>query len=252
MVDEAHGAGVLGARGAGSRGAARRRGPRRPAHGHVLQVAGLLRRLHRRAGRRHRVPARSSRAPSCSPPRPCRRPSGAALAALRDRALRRGPRAAGRACSTTRAAGATGCVERGFQVVSLALPTAATSSRRSSPSSSSDDWKAVAALEGALRRRASSSTPRCTRPCRPAARCCARASWPPTTAPTLDRALDAFAAVKTALRGRARPAAGSRRRADRSGPTRRLEPVPRRRAARPNTHVAGNPCSLRVLPPFTR
>ena len=37
--------------------ALRRRGPRRPAHGHVLEVAGQLRRLHRRPGRRHRVPA---------------------------------------------------------------------------------------------------------------------------------------------------------------------------------------------------
>ena len=38
-------------------GAARRRGPRRPADGHVLEVAGLLRRLRRRPGRGHRVPA---------------------------------------------------------------------------------------------------------------------------------------------------------------------------------------------------
>jgi 8-amino-7-oxononanoate synthase len=37
MVDEAHAAGVLGARGGGRLGAVRRRGRRRPAHGHVLR-----------------------------------------------------------------------------------------------------------------------------------------------------------------------------------------------------------------------
>ena len=37
--------------------AARRRGPGRPAHGHVLQVPCQLRRLHRRAGRGDRLPA---------------------------------------------------------------------------------------------------------------------------------------------------------------------------------------------------
>src|SRR3954466_35790 len=66
MVDEAHGAGVLGARGAGAAGlfrvgggvgALRRRGRRRPAHGHVQQVARVLRRLHRRPARGDRLPA---------------------------------------------------------------------------------------------------------------------------------------------------------------------------------------------------
>ena len=68
MVDEAHGAGVLGARGAGAGRAARRRGRRRPADGHVLQVAGLLRRLRERAGRGHRLPAHLRPGPSSSPP----------------------------------------------------------------------------------------------------------------------------------------------------------------------------------------
>ncbi len=58
MVDEAHGVGVLGARGARGRGAARLRGRDRPAHGHLLQVACLVRRLHRRAARGDRLPAR--------------------------------------------------------------------------------------------------------------------------------------------------------------------------------------------------
>ena len=42
--------------------AARRRGPRRPAHGHVLEVARLLRRLRDGPGRGHRLPAHPSRA----------------------------------------------------------------------------------------------------------------------------------------------------------------------------------------------
>ena len=57
MVDEAHGAGVLGARGAGRLRAVRPRGRGRPADGDLLQEPRLLRRLHRRAGRRDRVPA---------------------------------------------------------------------------------------------------------------------------------------------------------------------------------------------------
>ena len=56
MVDEAHAVGVLGARGAGTSRAARSRGAGRPADGHLLQVARLLRRLRRRRRRRDRVP----------------------------------------------------------------------------------------------------------------------------------------------------------------------------------------------------
>ena len=51
MVDEAHALGVLGARGAGDDRAARRRGPRRPADGDVLEVAGVVRRRDRRVRR---------------------------------------------------------------------------------------------------------------------------------------------------------------------------------------------------------
>ncbi len=55
--------------------APRRRGPRRPSHGHVLEEPRLVRRLHRRLVRGHRLhplllPARSS-----SPPRRCPRRS---------------------------------------------------------------------------------------------------------------------------------------------------------------------------------
>ena len=48
--------------------ALRPRGRGRPADGHLLQEPRLLRRLHRRPGRRDRVPARSPRAPSSSAP----------------------------------------------------------------------------------------------------------------------------------------------------------------------------------------
>jgi hypothetical protein len=58
MVDEAHAAGVLGARAAGSCELFGVEDRRRPAHGHVLQEPRLVRRLHRRPARRDRLPAR--------------------------------------------------------------------------------------------------------------------------------------------------------------------------------------------------
>ena len=93
MVDEAHGAGVLGRARSRSVRAAGRRGSRRPAHGYLLQVAGRLRRLRRRTGGRDRLPAHLlARLPvhGLGGPGGARRgPRGAA-----DRALRRGPAAA--------------------------------------------------------------------------------------------------------------------------------------------------------------
>ena len=58
MVDEAHGVGVLGERGAGACELFAVRGRGRPAHGHLLEVARLVRRLHRRSPRGDRLPAR--------------------------------------------------------------------------------------------------------------------------------------------------------------------------------------------------
>ena len=101
MVDEAHGVGVLGeprhrapARLLGVRG----RGG--PAHGHVLEVARLVRRLHRRPARGDRLPARPvARVHVHRLGRAGGRGRRARRAA--DHPLRRGPRAAGPACSTT-------------------------------------------------------------------------------------------------------------------------------------------------------
>ena len=94
MVDEAHGVGVLGARGARRRRAARRRGPGRPADGHVLEVARLLRRLHRRPGRGDRLPADLSRAPFLFTASAVPAAVGAALAAVRICRSDEGPAAA--------------------------------------------------------------------------------------------------------------------------------------------------------------
>ena len=55
----------------GGVGAVRRRGARRPADGHVLEVARLLRRLHRRLARGHRLPADPVARRSCSPRARC-------------------------------------------------------------------------------------------------------------------------------------------------------------------------------------
>ena len=54
LVDEAHALGVVGPRGRRHRG--RHRRPAGPDHGHLLQVPGQLRRVHRRPPGRHRLP----------------------------------------------------------------------------------------------------------------------------------------------------------------------------------------------------
>ena len=95
MVDEAHGAGVLGARGAGASELHRRRGSRRPADGDVLQEPRELRRLPRRHARGHRLPARPEPRVPLHGGRRCPRPLGAALAAVRIVRSDEGPRAAG-------------------------------------------------------------------------------------------------------------------------------------------------------------
>ena len=177
MVDEAHGAGVLGARGAGRERAARRRGPRRPAHGHVLEVAGLVRRLHRRAARGDRVPAHLLARVPVHRRRRARRRRRRAGRAARSSAPPRA-RSCSPACSTT---------PRYLQ--RRAAPSSASrssddahgaTSRRSSRSSSATTGRPCCCGARSTTP-ASTSTSRSIRRSRPAARCCAPASWRPTT-----------------------------------------------------------------------
>ena len=172
--------------------AARGRGPRRPAHGHVLQVARGLRRLRRRPGRRHRLPARPvARLPLHRLGRARGRRRDARGAA--DRALGRGPRRCWARCSTTRASCATGSSALGFAVVAAAAPSRGLADDRARRRRRHRRHADRAACSSATTGRpccsgarsttpGSSSTPRCIPRSRPAARCCARASWRPTTA----------------------------------------------------------------------
>ncbi len=143
MVDEAHGAGVLGARGAGTAELFGVEAAGRPADGHVLQVARLLRRLHRRLARGHRLPAHPvARVPLHRRRRARRRRRGARRAAghplrgrpaaLRPRAReRRVPERAGCASSACGSSSRSRC------------PTARRSTTPIVPVVVGDDWKAV-------------------------------------------------------------------------------------------------------------
>ena len=198
MVDEAHGAGVLGARGAGASEllgvedrvdlrmgtfskslascggfiAGSARGRRLPA-GPVARVP-----LHRqrRAGRRRRRAGRAAR-----------------------RAHRRRPRAAGRACWRTRATCATGSPTAASPSSSRTRwPTAATSSRRSSPCCVGDDWKAVLLWRALYDAGVFVNT--ALHPAVPPGGALLRTSVMAThDTATLDRALDAFAEVKASF-----------------------------------------------------
>ena len=152
MVDEAHGAGVLGARGAGATellGVEDRVDLRM---GTFSKSLASLRRLHRRPGRRHRVPAhpvarlplhrlgraggRRRRArPRCASSAPTRAASCMASVLDNARYLQRRPRRA-------RLRGRRPDAADGDDVVTPIVPVLV-----------GDDWKAGAAVEGALRRR---------------------------------------------------------------------------------------------------
>ena len=80
----------------------RRGGRGRPANGHVLEVARLVRRLHRRPRRRDRLPARPVALVHVHRGGGARRDRRGAGRA-RDHPLGRGPAADGAGCSTTRA-----------------------------------------------------------------------------------------------------------------------------------------------------
>ena len=88
--------------------AARRGGGRRPADGHVLQVAGQLRRLPRRLARGRSTSCASPRARSSSPPPPCRPRWAPRWRRCGSSAPPRGRRCS-RACSRTPPTCARGC-----------------------------------------------------------------------------------------------------------------------------------------------
>ena len=199
MVDEAHALGVLGARGRRDRRADGRRGPGRPADGHVLQVARIVRGRDRRPRGRDRVPAdpvaalhvhrigragggrRSARG---RPDLPLRRGAAAIRQGARQRALppcrAARPRIQGR---RTDAAG-----RREPRSSTPVVPVVV-----------GDDWKAVFLWKALYEAGVSTSTSRSTLRCRPPGPCCGRSVMATHDRATLDRALDIFAATKRAF-----------------------------------------------------
>ena len=99
MVDEAHGVGAIGARGAGACRALRGRVVGRPADGDLLEELRLLRRLHRRPQRGDRVPA--DRGPLVPVQRRRRPGCGRSRARRAADHPQRGRAADGASCSTT-------------------------------------------------------------------------------------------------------------------------------------------------------
>ncbi len=226
MVDEAHGAGVLGARGAGTAELLGAGGSRGPARGHLLEVAGLLRRLRGGARRRARVPAlllarlhlhrlRSAR-------RARRRARRAARAAL---ARRRGAADARVLDNAWRLR--DGLEQLGFAVVAPqplpARPSVAAAPGVRPDASGAptivtpivpvlvgDDWKAALLWRALYDEGVFVNT--ALHPAVPPGGALLRTSVMAThDEAVIDRALDAFARVKHTLRGRARPAAGAER-----------------------------------------
>ena len=170
MVDEAHAAGVLGARGAGAQRAVRRRGRRRPADGHVLEVArvscgGFIAGSHEVIDFL-RISSRAFLFTAAGVPAAV----GAALAALRIIRSDEGPRAVRARAGQRRATCATGCAR--------SASGSSTTARRMTtpivPVVVGDDWKAVL-LWRALYDAGVYVNVALHPAVPPAARCCARA-----------------------------------------------------------------------------
>ena len=142
MVDEAHALGVLGARGADGR-ALRRRGPRRPADGDLLQVARLVRRVHRRVRPRSSTTCGSPLGPSSSRPRACRPRSAPRSRRVRICRSSEGPALFARVLDNALYLH-RGLRDLGFHVVEpTPLPDGSTVTTPVVPVLVADDWKAV-------------------------------------------------------------------------------------------------------------
>ena len=182
MVDEAHGAGVLGARGAGACGAAWRRARvdlRMGTFSKSLAACGGFVAGSAEVIDYLRISSRAFLFTASAVPAALGRGAlGAAHHSLRARVPRCSPR-----CSRTRAISPTGCTRSATARCGRAgshadrQPDSPTTQHRHPDRACARGRRLEggAAVAGALRQRACSPTARCTPPCRPAARCCARA-----------------------------------------------------------------------------
>ena len=206
MVDEAHAAGVLGARGAGASELLGVEADVDLRMGTFSQVARLLRRLHRRPARGDRLPARQLAGVPVHGGGGAgggRRGAGGAA----DRALRRGPGAVRARARERRLPAARVRRELGFQVTDdgsgIVTPVV--------PVVVADDWKAVLLWRALYD--AGVYVNVALHPAVPPAGALLRTSVMAThDRATLDRALDVFADVKRAFESEHGPLPGPGRR----------------------------------------
>ena len=238
MVDEAHAAGVLGARGAGTAelmGVEDRVDLRMGTFSKSLASCGGFIAGSAEVVEFLRIQSRAFLFTASSVPAA----AGAALAALRVIRSGRRARADGRACSRTRATCATGSRRAGFAVVApQPLPTGGDVVTPIVPVLVGDDWKAVFLWRALYDAGIFVNT--ALHPAVPPGGALLRTSVMAThDRATLDRALAAFASVKDALRGRARRAARLRARTDR---------VAVRPSCAPSSVVFNRPARVSIAP----
>ena len=164
LVDEAHALGVVGPAGAGTAAAAGR--PARPDHGHLLQVAGQLRRFHRRPAGGDRLPADRLPAPDVHRRRgaggPGRGPGG-------------GPHRPGRGLAP--GGGAARAEQLRAGLAAARLPGGRPVESPIVAVQVGDDWEAGLLWQALLDHGVYTN---CAIPPAVPRPCCARRSWPPT------------------------------------------------------------------------